>query len=82
MGREIGSKTHVNRDVDADAVVLLPGVALVVPFLGRVVAHHQGVLGELLEEALGACHVDVEVERPGHGGQGEERQQGPHRVGG
>jgi hypothetical protein len=45
-------KTYVNRDVDADAVVLLPDLPVVVPFLGRVVAHHQGVLGELLEEAF------------------------------
>lgn len=61
--------------------MLFPGVPLVVPFLGRVVAHHQGVLGELLEEALGCCHVDVEVERPGHGGQGEEGEKRPHFAG-
>jgi hypothetical protein len=35
-----------------DAVVLLPDLPVVVPFLGRVVAHHQSVLGELLEEAF------------------------------
>lgn len=44
-------------------------------------AHHQGVLGELLEEALGCCHVDVEIESPGHGGQGEEGEKRPHFAG-
>ena len=53
---------------------------MVVPFLGLVVAHHQGVLGQLLEEALGAGHVDEEVERPGRRGQREEREERPHRV--
>ncbi len=54
---------------------------VVVPFLGLVVAHHQGVLGQLLEEALGAGHVDEEVERPGRRGQREEREERPHLVG-
>lgn len=80
--REGKGETHIDRDVDADAVVALPHLGAVVPFLGRVVADDQGVLGELLEEALGRRDVDEEVEGLGHGGQGQEWEKGPHCAGG
>jgi hypothetical protein len=45
--------TYIYRDVDCDAVVLLPRLHPVVVLLGRVVAHDERVLGQLLEEAFG-----------------------------
>lgn len=68
----------VNGNVNRDALVLGPVVALVVPFFGYVVAYYEGVFGELFEEAAGGCYVDVEVEGLGHGGEGEEGEDSPH----
>lgn len=70
--------TYINRDVNADAVVFGPGVSLVVPFLGDVVAYYQGVLRKLFIETFGCCYVDVEVEGLGHRGQGQEGEETPH----
>lgn len=54
--------TYLDSDVDADALVLLPLVRSVIPLLGGVVAHDEGILGELFVEALGSASIDVEVE--------------------
>ena len=66
-----GNKTYIYRDEDVDAIVLLPRMTPVVPFLCRVVTNHQGVLGQFLVEALGAGAVDEEVERLSNGAQRE-----------
>ena len=58
--------------------MLGPGAHVVVPFLGLVVAHHQCVLGQVLEEAFRLGPVDEEVERLGDGAQREEREYRPH----
>lgn len=71
-------RLYVNGNVNRDALVLGPVVALVVPFFGYVVAYYEGVFGELFEEAAGGCYVDVEVEGLGHGGEGEEGEDSPH----
>lgn len=57
--------THINGNVDADAIVLGPGLDVVVPLLGIVVADDERVLGQLLEEALGLRGVNVQVQRAG-----------------
>lgn len=61
--------------------MLLPRMPLVVPFLCRVVANHQCVLGQFLVEALGAGAVDEEVERLSNGAQREQREERPHGCG-
>ena len=51
--------------------MLGPSIHSVVPLLGRVVAHHQRVLGQLLVEALGRGAVDEEVQRLRDGAKGK-----------
>lgn len=70
--------TYLDRDVDADALVLLPHVRSVIPLLGGVVAHDERVLGELFVEALGRASVDVEVQGLRRSHKGCERKKGPH----
>jgi len=68
----------VDRDVDAETIVLGPLVGPLIVLLSSVVADDEGVLGELLEEALGRGAVDVEVERLRNGAQREQREERPH----
>lgn len=56
-----GKETYVNGNEDVEPVVLRPCFALLVVLLCCVVSDDEGVLWELLEEALGSCAVDVEV---------------------
>lgn len=71
-------RTYLDSDVDADALVLLPLVRSVIPLLGGVVAHDEGVLGELFVETLGSASIDVEVQGLRRSHEGCERKQGPH----
>lgn len=54
---------------------------LIIPFLCRVVADHQSVLGQFLVEALGAGAVDEEVERLSNSAQREQWEERPHGCG-
>lgn len=73
-------KDFINGDIDGDALVGNPSPLLLVPFLSRVVANHEGVLGKLLEEASRGNAVNVEVERLSKAAQGQEGEKGPHFV--
>lgn len=57
-----GGGTYIDRDEDIESIMLRPAVYVVVPFLCCVVPDYEGVFGEFLEETLGVCAVDVEVE--------------------
>ena len=70
--------TNINRDVNADSIVLNPRPLVIVIFLGSIVANNQSVLGEFLEEALWLGALDVEVQRLGDGAHGEQRKKCPH----
>lgn len=77
-GEREGNQTYIDRDVDADAVVLSPPAHVVVPLLRLVVADHQRPLRQILEETFRLRPVDEEVERLGDGAQGQEGEEGPH----
>lgn len=78
--RSLGGKTYVDRDEDADAVVLLPAIGSLVKLLGFVVANHQRVLGQLLKEALGPRAVNVQVQGADRAGQRQQRENCLHRC--
>lgn len=69
--------THIDGNVDAEPVVRRPLLLLRIPLLGLVVAHHERILGQLLDEAPRLRAVDVEEQRLGGAAQ---RQQGEERA--
>lgn len=71
---------YIDRDVDAETIVLGPLVDPVIPLLSRVVANNERILRELLEEALRRGAVDVEVERLRDGAHREQGQKRSHLV--
>lgn len=73
-----GRGTHIDGDVDAEAVVFGPVVQPIVPLLCGVVADNKSVLGQLLEEALRRRAIDEEVKRLRDSAEGQEREEGPH----
>lgn len=72
-----GGDTHIDGNVDVEPVVGRPLLQLRVPLLGLVVAHHERVLGQLLDEAPRLRAVDVEEQCLGGAAQ---RQQGEERA--
>ena len=53
-------------------------MGVVVPFLRLKMSNHQRILGKVLEEALGLCAVDEEVQRLRDAREREKGEDGPH----
>lgn len=70
--------TYINGNVNLDTLVLLPGVGAFVPLLGGVGSRNEGVLGQLLVEALLRRTVNKEVQGLRGRGQGQDGEKRPH----
>jgi hypothetical protein len=61
LRRKGGTRTYINGDGNIQSIMRRPHFPIVIKFLCCIVAHHQRVLGQFLEEAFGCCAVDVKV---------------------
>ena len=72
--------TYINRDVDADAVVRLPHVRLVAPFLSSIMPYDQCISRQLFEETFRVRTIDEKVEGLRNRQRREEREEDLHLV--